>query len=129
MALIRCALDGGGPGQGYLCSGDQILCKIALQEWENRCDSQRRDARLAVDSSLDTGIVSYNGDHWLPGDAPVSLDTSKVVLPGGTLFPEFNLEGQLMKIDARVEDLISVIRTIIIAAFMILAAFIAGGRP
>ncbi len=49
----------------------------------------------------------------------------------GELFPSFELEGVQMSMPQAIYDLIDVIKAIVIAAFALLAMFIAGGsgRP
>lgn len=125
-------VDGGCGAEGgvlaFTCSGDEIMCKQALVAKEQQCRAQHREDALSIDAGAGDGEDGFDlGGLWKQGTGQ-ELDDDILQLQAAELFPEVELApGQVFGTPEGLEDLLAKIRLIIVAGFMILAAFIAGG--
>lgn len=122
-----CGTDGGV--LSFTCSGDSVMCKQALLLKEAACHSE--SDRLALDLDNADGGGDDDGfqlsDLWASPTGQ-SLDGNLVNLQGaGELIPTVEFApGQVFGEPAGFSDLLSKIRFLVVAAFMIWAAFVAG---
>lgn len=112
----------------FNCSGDTVGCALALKARERGCKEAQANQQLIGDGAKDQGNEP-DGELWGTGDTPGTLNAGLISLGGGQLIGTIEIEGQSVNLDEKIAPGVAAARMLIIAACMVLAAFIAGGRP
>lgn len=112
----------------FECSNDEILCKIALVAQEKKCSDEYAVSQLHADAIAGDAFAEEEGISIFQEEGEgMELDGSRVQLAGGSLLPDFTLEGLQFTPPPEFDATIDLVKAILIGAFTLLAMLIAGG--
>lgn len=107
-----------GTVAGFSCSGDEILCRQALTQLEQKCKTQKRQSEFAADAG--NGVDDNEDPESVfgePTDPSGLLNGSRISLAGGSLFPTVDIMGRTWTAPPEIYAILDVIRLMVIAFF------------